>query len=48
MAERISNKDVELVLLAGSEAINSAQRAMRDEVSLIGKRNMKDLLKTED
>ena len=34
MAERISNKDVELVLLAGSEAINSAQRAMRDKLSL--------------
>ena len=34
MAERISRKDVELVLLAGSEAINTAQRAMRNEVSL--------------
>ena len=34
MAERISAKDVELVLLAGSEAINTAQKAMRNSVSL--------------
>ncbi|SVC35694.1 uncharacterized protein METZ01_LOCUS288548, partial [marine metagenome] len=34
MAERISNKEVDVALIAGSEAIKTAQLALRNEIDL--------------